>query len=632
MIRGACFAAGVGCGVAGALIRPKKEVESYGLPETSKIQKMSNYIAQVDFRTRQPVWVMEHLTQKNLLGSASRKEIKFHEDLDIPPMFRATNQDYLNSGYSRGHMAPAADNKNSQTAMVETFKLSNIVPQDFENNKGYWNQIEMFTRSLTKTFEHVYVCSGPLFLPSNMEVKYKVIGKQKIAVPTHLYKVILCVENDKSYLGAIVVPNAPISLDVPLNEFRVDLEQLEWLSGIKFFPNLKKFDEIQIKKFITCMEDTLALISLLWCTLTYIFGIFGVYAALTYKVKPNNLKELPKVTILRPLKGMECNLYANLESSLTQNYPEDLLETKFLVADALDPCIPCVKKLVSLYPRAELMIGEHIVGPNPKVNNLVRGYEAAKGELIWMVDSNIMLPPSALVNAVGLLTSKVGLVHHLPVSVPENTIGSVLEWNFMNTYHARHYLAINALDFISCIVGKSLLLRKRDFDSIGGIKAFSETIAEDNMIGSAILHKKLTHKLAPDVVVQSLGPMTMTDFFSRRLRWIRIRKYTVPLALVLEPFSQVFSLGLLFSWSMNKLLLTNFAVTFLLHFSVWMILDALCCLCVSQIKSIPLFIVAWILREMISIPLFIFGIYGNSVSWRGVRYRIRPGGSVSKIK
>ncbi|MEJ1619784.1 DNA/RNA non-specific endonuclease, partial [Escherichia coli] len=80
-------------------------------------------------------------------------------------LFTAHNEDYLKSGWSRGHMAPAGDNKSSEQAMAETFYLSNIVPQNYENNAGFWNRLEMYCRELTERFSDVWVVSGPLMKP-----------------------------------------------------------------------------------------------------------------------------------------------------------------------------------------------------------------------------------------------------------------------------------------------------------------------------------------------------------------------------------------------------------------------------------------------------------------------------------
>ncbi|XP_025317056.1 nuclease EXOG, mitochondrial isoform X2 [Canis lupus baileyi] len=198
-------------------------------------------------------------------GDANRKHCKFKPDPNIPPTFSAFNEDYIGSGWSRGHMAPAGNNKFSSKAMAETFYLSNIVPQNFDNNAGYWNRIEMYCRELTERFEDVWIVSGPLTLPQTgsdgkKTVSYQVIGEDNVAVPSHLYKVILARRSPTSAeplaLGAFVVPNEAIGFQPQLNEFQVSLQDLEKLSGLVFFPHLDRTSGIRN----ICSVDTCKLL------------------------------------------------------------------------------------------------------------------------------------------------------------------------------------------------------------------------------------------------------------------------------------------------------------------------------------------------------------------------------------
>ena len=144
-------------------------------------------------------------------------------------------------------MVPAGNNKHSQSAMDETFFLTNVVPQNIDNNSGYWNLLEMKCRQLAKeTYDDVEIISGPLWIPEATDengkrfVRYEVIGKNDVAVPTHLYKIILGRKGDRLDLASFVVPNRPIDIKRPLTEFRVPLENLERIAGILFFPRLDR--------------------------------------------------------------------------------------------------------------------------------------------------------------------------------------------------------------------------------------------------------------------------------------------------------------------------------------------------------------------------------------------------------
>jgi len=98
-----------------------------------------NFVICYDSRTRNPKWVMERLTKETCTGEADRRVVAFYEEGSVDPRFRSKNSDYLNSGYDRGHMAPAANNRSSAQTMEETFSLANVSPQVGGGfNRDYW--------------------------------------------------------------------------------------------------------------------------------------------------------------------------------------------------------------------------------------------------------------------------------------------------------------------------------------------------------------------------------------------------------------------------------------------------------------------------------------------------------------
>ncbi|XP_062072301.1 nuclease EXOG, mitochondrial isoform X2 [Lepus europaeus] len=241
-------------------------LEQFGFPAAgTETRRYSNHALSYDQAKRVPRWVLEHISKSKIVGDADRKHCKFKPDPDIPPAFSAFNEDYVGSGWSRGHMAPAGNNKFSSKAMAETFYLSNIVPQDFDNNSGFWNRVEMYCRELTERFEDVWIVSGPLTLPQTgsdgkKTVSYQVIGDDNVAVPSHLYKVILARRSPGSTeplaLGAFVVPNEAIGFQPQLADFQVSLQELERLSGLVFFPRLDRTGGIRN----ICSVDTCKLL------------------------------------------------------------------------------------------------------------------------------------------------------------------------------------------------------------------------------------------------------------------------------------------------------------------------------------------------------------------------------------
>ncbi|KAJ3039178.1 hypothetical protein HDU99_010257, partial [Rhizoclosmatium hyalinum] len=178
----------------------------------------------------------------------------------------------------------------------------------------------------------------------------------------------------------------------------------------------------------------------------------------------------------------------------------------FSVAEATDPAIAVVKDLMEQYPNvdAKLIVGDIHVGVNPKVNNMVKSYDASKYEIVWIVDSNVAVTPHTLTRAIyHLLQPNVGLIHHLPIGVLPESLGASVEQVYLNTSHVKMYTIISML--ISCVIGKSNMFRKSELDSVGGLAHFAKFMSEDNLIGRTIWNKGRRHVVPGDVVYQSLG-------------------------------------------------------------------------------------------------------------------------------
>ncbi|KAK3380207.1 mitochondrial nuclease-like protein [Lasiosphaeria ovina] len=244
----------VAAAALGALVDPSGLFE-YGFPgPVSDIAARQALISSFDRRLRNPQWVVEHITPESLAKrDGDRKNSAFREDDAVPDKFRARLKDYARSGYDRGHQVPAADCKWSQTAMDDTFYLTNMCPQVGEGfNRDYWAHFEDFCRRLTQKYPSVRIVTGPLYLPrrdpadDKWYVRYEVIGNPpNVAVPTHFYKVIFAEEegtgggaSGKVALGAFVLPNAPIPNEKPLTDFEVPVEAVERASGLEFATKL----------------------------------------------------------------------------------------------------------------------------------------------------------------------------------------------------------------------------------------------------------------------------------------------------------------------------------------------------------------------------------------------------------
>ena len=162
-------------------------------------------------------------------------------DLNYPGR-QAMREDYSNSGWDKGHMAPSADMKWFQTAMTESFYLTNICPQDPTLNGRDWHTLENRVRDWAQRFERVWVVCGPIV----QDNQYGTIGEQEVTVPDGFFKAILRQDTDGSrHAIAFVFENNAIRQ--PLQDAVVTVDSLEALIGYDLFANLEDSIEIKIE-------------------------------------------------------------------------------------------------------------------------------------------------------------------------------------------------------------------------------------------------------------------------------------------------------------------------------------------------------------------------------------------------
>jgi len=188
-----------------------------------------------------PLWVIEHLTVEKASGKLPRYN-KFKADPNLKAGGRAELSDYSNSGYDRGHMAPAADMKWDQQAMIECFYLSNMVPQVGKNmNRGIWKALEEHVRDWAVNRGSIYVFTGPLY-----DNNSKTIGSNKVLVPTYLYKIIYDSQRNESI--AFIMPNKEIK-DNDILKYAVTIREIEEKTGLDFLSNVEQVlqDKVETK-------------------------------------------------------------------------------------------------------------------------------------------------------------------------------------------------------------------------------------------------------------------------------------------------------------------------------------------------------------------------------------------------
>lgn len=175
----------------------------------------------------QAAWVAYELTRDELEGSVGRSD-KFVRDEKVRTG-SAENDDYRNSGFDRGHLAPAADMKWSNASMDASFYFSNMSPQRPGFNRGIWKEAEEQLREWAKQRGALYVVTGPVLrygLPS--------IGNNQVSIPEYYYKI--AVDTALRWSAALLIPHR--STKLPPDSFRVSIDSIENLTGIDFYYQL----------------------------------------------------------------------------------------------------------------------------------------------------------------------------------------------------------------------------------------------------------------------------------------------------------------------------------------------------------------------------------------------------------
>jgi ceramide glucosyltransferase len=350
------------------------------------------------------------------------------------------------------------------------------------------------------------------------------------------------------------------------------------------------------------------------------FGTLVAQFRLRSPARGTGRRDLPGISILKPLKGIDDGARENLESFFRSNYPR--FELLFSVASESDPVIPLVRDLQLKYPHvaSDLLVGDVKLGLNPKVNNLVRSYAAATFDNILISDSNTRVDSEFLLRLGSAFTPEASLLHCVVGGGGGESLGGRLDVLALNTVYARGSLLAAALGQV-VVTGKAMLLRKSELENLGGLKALSAVIAEDYVAGQLFDRAGLRVRMHDEPIQQHVGRLSFRGFWSRNIRWGRIRKGHAPLMFFfIEPL-----LGSVTSGLMGALAFHSMGVSpllfFPLHMSFWALNDLLLMRKLGGSFREQGF-GRWLLREFLQLPLWLHISLGNSVTWRGQQYQL----------
>lgn len=290
------------------------------------------------------------------------------------------------------------------------------------------------------------------------------------------------------------------------------------------------------------MADLVTTAALVFCILavsTHLLTIALTLYRVTTPRSRSRAANVEPVSIVRPVCGVDHFDEMTLRSTFELEASE--YEIIFCAAREEDAAVPLVRKLIREYPhiQARLLIGDDRPTSNPKLNNIVKGWAAARYRWIVLADNNVLMPADYVDDLFRRFTPGVGLVCSPPIGSHPIGFWADLECAFLNTYQARWQSAADTIGF-GFAQGKSMLWRRDILDDAGGIEALGAEIAEDAAATKIVRSHGLDVRLVDRPFEQPLGLRTRAQVWDRQVRWARLRRATFPLFYAPEILSGCF--------------------------------------------------------------------------------------------
>lgn len=337
---------------------------------------------------------------------------------------------------------------------------------------------------------------------------------------------------------------------------------------------------------------------------------------------------LPAISVLRPVKGNEPGLRENFEALLQQNYPR--FELLVGAEEASDPALAIAREVAA---RARvpmrIVICPSRTGLNPKVNILEVLSAEAQFDAILISDSNVRVKPGYLERlGQALARPGVGLVTNVVIGESPGTVAALCEAVQLTTFVARG--TSFARQFLShdCVVGKSMLFRRSDWNRLGGFALVRNVLAEDYVMGQQFSAAGFGIELAPDLVPVPLPRWSWKQLWNRHLRWAQMRRRVSLSAYLMEP--------LLYP---SLLLLTGMILCFVAEVPGSAGILGLCALVVRMGLDAALLArfhssraAAWcvisFVKDAVMLSVWCVGLVKRTLFWRGNALLIGPGSTL----
>lgn len=360
-----------------------------------------------------------------------------------------------------------------------------------------------------------------------------------------------------------------------------------------------------------------------WISLGYL--TFALVCILRHRWRQSGLSQpQPPLSVLKPLNGLDAQLYENLSSFCAQDYPS--FQIVFSVASPGDPAVPVVERVMREHPELDLslVIDARAIGTNRKISNVANGYQAAKHDVLIIADSDMRVESDYLARIAAAFDSPlVGAVTCLYSATTLNGLASRLASMFINDSFLPSVLVALRLQELKFCFGATMAVRRDALQRIGGFAALGSILADDYMLGQLVSVHGYQVRLASCVVRNIVQENSLRELWLHELRWARtvrtVRPFGYALSIMTQALPVTAALWLLTSSGSSALLLgAAAALRVALHYLI------------RARFQIPGHTAPWLipLRDALSFGIWAASFFGRDVRWQGGTFTIQADGEM----